>query len=143
MIKQYRKSSHFMEPEESLKTSKHPKNFPYPKPHLSNPNNPTVSLISFLILSSYLSLDLVIDFFPHQNPVGTSPSTHTCYMLPPSHCSWLSQPNNICCRTQVLNVFQMHFLQYPDTNIAPPPNPLRPTPNRRRFSASKKRYNQI
>jgi len=33
------------------------------------------SLITFLILSSHLSLDLLIGFFPHQNPVGTSPST--------------------------------------------------------------------
>ena len=62
------------------------------------PPHPT-SLISILILTSHLRMGLPSGLFslrfPHQNPVDTSPDSHTCYMPRPPHFFRFDHPNII------------------------------------------------
>jgi hypothetical protein len=90
-----------MKPECSLTHSQQPVSCPYPKPDRSTPRPllPTshFSKVHFNIIllstpESYKRFPFVR--FPHLNPVCTSPLSHTCYMLFPSH-SLFDHPNNI------------------------------------------------
>jgi hypothetical protein len=44
---------------------------------------------------------------PHQNPVCTSPLSHTCYMPRPPHSSWFDHPNNIWWSVQIIKFLVM------------------------------------
>jgi hypothetical protein len=44
---------------------------------------------------------------PHQNPVCTSPVSHTCHMPHPSHSSWFGHPNNIGWGVQIMKFLIM------------------------------------
>jgi hypothetical protein len=49
----------------------------------------------------------------HQNPVYTSPLSHTCYVSRPSHCSLFDHPNNIGWGVQIIKLLIMNFSPFP------------------------------
>jgi len=88
-----------MEPEGSLPYSQVPATCPYPEPARSSPYPTSHFLMIHLNIilpsapgSPQRSLSLR---FPHQNPVHTSPLSHTRYMTRPSHSSWFYHSHNI------------------------------------------------
>ena len=87
-----------MEPEGSLPHSQVPATSPYPEPHRSSPcpPNPLPEDPSkyYRPIYTWVKWSLTLRF-PDQNPVYTSPPTHTCYIPRPSHSSRVDQPNNL------------------------------------------------
>ena len=51
--------------------------------------------------------------FPHQNPVYTSPVTHSCHMPQPSHSSWFYHSNNVGSAVQIVKFLIMQFPPIP------------------------------
>jgi len=49
----------------------------------------------------------------HQNPVYTSPLSHMCYMLRPSHSSWFNHLNNIWWVVNITKLLIMKFSPLP------------------------------
>jgi hypothetical protein len=61
---------------------------------------------------------------PHQNPVCTSPLTHTCYMPRPPHSSPFDHPNNIWWWVQIISSSLCSLLHSPVTPSLLGPNIL-------------------
>ena len=68
---------------------------------------------SILILSFRLPLGLPSGLVPHQNPVPTSPLSHTRYMPRPSHSSWFYHPHYIGWGVQIIQLLIMYFSPFP------------------------------
>jgi len=82
-----------MKPEGSLPHSQEPVTCLYPEPDKSSPLKIYFNIM-FPSTRRYFKCFLSLRI-PHKNPVRTSSLPHTCYMLRPSHSSWLDHLNNI------------------------------------------------
>jgi len=111
-----------------------PATCPYPVPDQSSPCPPSHFLKIYLNItlpttpeSSKKSLS---HRFPHQNPVYTSPLTHTCYIPLPFPSSRFDQPNNIGWGVQIIKQYRSlssslcSFLHSPVTSSLLGPNIL-------------------
>ena len=89
-------------------------NSPSPAPILNQCNSVHDSPIHFLsihfniILSSTSrSSKLFLSIMSPQNPICTSPVSHTCHMSCPSHSSWFDQPNSIWWEACIMKLLVM------------------------------------
>ena len=111
-----------MEPEGSLPHSQVPDTCPYPEPSRSIPY-PHIPLLEEP--STFGSPKRSLSFrFHHQNPVYTSPLTHTRYMPRPSHSSRFYHPNNLGKEYRSLSSSLCSLLHSPVTSSLLGPNIL-------------------
>ena len=95
-------------------------NIPPPVPFLNqiNPVHVAIPLLegplcSLILPSNHRSSKCFLSLTsPHQNPVCTSPVSHTCHMPCPSH-SWFDHPNNIWWGEQIISPFLMYSSSVP------------------------------